>query len=136
MLATPDAPRRLLAVVETLASDGSLAAYRRLARAEDCRLTGLGPAFGTKLLHFCQPRPVGTSALILDDLVAFWLGCRLTFHLDAVSWSVSTYERYLERTHAWADALGCTPDDLERCMFQDEARRRGGQWAGTQPDPP
>ena len=124
MLSTPDAPWRLHTVAETLASDGPLAAYGRLARAADCRLLRLGPAFGTKYLYFAQPRPAATSALILDDLVAFWLDCRIMFRLDAVTWSASTYQRYLERMHAWADALGCAPEDLERCMFQDEVRRR------------
>jgi hypothetical protein len=135
-LATPGAPERLLSAVRTLADEGPLAAYRRLGRTDDCKLEGLGPAFATKYLYFCQPRPVRTTALILDDLVAFWLDCNVTFRLDAVPWSARTYRRYLDQMHAWADELDCASDDLEQCMFQTEATRRGGQWAVTPADPP
>jgi hypothetical protein len=60
----------------------------------------------------------------------------VNLRLDHVSWSVPTYRRYIGQMHAWADALGCAPDDLERCMFQAEATRRGGQWAVTSSGPP
>lgn len=73
-------------------------------------------------------------ALILDDLVAFWLDCKVTFRLDPAAWSPRTYEDYLDQMHAWAGALGCAADDLERSMFLEEATRRGGQWAVTRPD--
>lgn len=132
MLATPDAAQRSLSVARTLSDEGPLAAYRRMARADDCRLEGLGPAFGTKVLYFCQPHPAETSALILDDLVSFWLDCKLTFRLEVVKWSASAYQRYLRQMHEWAAALDCAPEDIERCIFQAEARRRGGQWAVPQ----
>jgi hypothetical protein len=135
-LATPDASNRLMDAARTLAQDGPLAAYSRLAPGGDCKLDGLGPAFATKVLYFCQPRPTETTALILDDLVAFWLDCKVTFRLDPIPWSARTYGRYLNQMHAWAQALDCVPDDLERCMFQAEATRRGGQWAITGSGPP
>lgn len=111
--ATPDASERLARVAGTLAEVGPLAAYRRLAREDDSRIAGLGPAFGTKYLYFCQPRPAETTALILDAFVSEWLRCEARFRLNPVGWSEPTYRRYLEQMPRWADALDCAPDALE-----------------------
>ena len=91
--------------VPTVADEGLLAVYRRLARADDGKLDGLGPALATKVLYFCQPRPTDMTALILDDLVAFWLDCKVTFRLEPVSWSA----RNQRRTLGSANDLGARP---------------------------
>jgi len=68
---SPRAPELLHAVARTLADDGPVAAYGRLAR--DCRMKYLGPAFGTKYLAFSQPVGHPLAALIHDELVSSWL---------------------------------------------------------------
>jgi hypothetical protein len=126
---TPDAGGRLHAVARTLAKEGADGAYRRLARPADCQLRGLGPAFGTKFLYFCQPPGQTVTALILDQLVSIWLARNTGVVLDSVTWSPPTYRRYLSYMHAWAAATGCLPDELELCMFREIASERGTQWA-------
>lgn len=130
---TPGAGERLARVVGTLGRVGAKAAYRRLANHDDSRLAGLGPSFGTKFLYFCQPRPARTTALILDTLVAEWLGQEADLDLDPGSWSEPTYGTYLDRMHQWGDALGCAPDELEACVFRASATEQGGQWGISDP---
>ena len=126
---TPDAGKRLLAVTRTLADEGALAAYRRLASPRDCRLLGLGPAFGTKYLYFCQPPDQEVTALIHDALVSTWLLREAGLTLSSAVWSVSTYRHYLELMHKWAAELACRPDELEYGIFAAMAADRGSQWA-------
>jgi hypothetical protein len=126
---TARASNRLVAVAQTLAKAGVLPAYRRLAADGDCTLRGLGPAFGTKYLYFCQPPGQEMTALILDSLVASWLGREVAFSVNHVSWSVSIYRQYLEQMHRWAASLACNPDDLEYAIFREMATRRSSQWA-------
>ena len=128
---TPDASARLCDVAKTLSADGALAAYRRLANAADCRIVGLGPAFGTKYLYFTQPPPQGPRALIVDALVTEWLDRETDLGFAAGAFSVPTYGRYLEMMHDWAASLGCEPDELESCMFRAIATERGSQWGGA-----
>lgn len=128
---TTNARERLRLVAQTVADSGAIAAYARFARRDDSRLRGLGPAFGTKYLYFCQPTGPGVRALILDDLVAAWLLRETKLDVPSAVWSEATYRRYLDRMHAWAAELGCEPDELEFCMFQVMATERGGQWASS-----
>jgi len=51
--ATPDAPARLARIARTLSESSAVTAYRRLARDDDSRLKGLGPAFSDR----CRARP-------------------------------------------------------------------------------
>lgn len=129
--ALPDAALRLQTVANAVISDGARGGYKALATTS--RLKWLGPAFGTKLLYFWQPTDVRPRALILDAYVAGWLQRETGQRFDPVEWSVVGYDRYLRQMHAWADALGTAPDELEMCMFVEEASRRGSQWGRGRP---
>ena len=119
---------RLAAVARAIREDGAISAYEHLANAGDCRLRGLGPAFGTKYLSFCQPPGMNPSALILDALVSTWLRREAELGLDSVAWSVGTYRRYLNLMHEWASLLDCRPEELEYCIFRAMSTERGTQW--------
>jgi Putative 8-oxoguanine DNA glycosylase OGG-like protein len=125
---TPDAGTQLQVAARTLAAQGPVAAYARLGDHGVARLAGLGPAFGTKFLYFCSPmgRP---PALILDRLVAQWLRGYTDLRLNEVRWSVTTYSQYLESMYAWADELAVAADELETCIFSEQAGLAGSQWA-------
>jgi len=126
-----DAPDRLRAVAIAVAEEGAIFGYRALATTS--RLEGLGPAFGTKLLYFWQPPGARPQALIFDAFVAGWLDRHAGIRIDAVQWSVKAYSRYLELMHTWADELRVQPDELEMCIFRDEASGRGSQWGDGRP---
>ena len=127
------ANERLLAVARTLAESGPLPAYDRFSRGADCRLPGLGPAFGTKYLFFCQAPGQNVTALIFDALMSKGLRRLAERDLDPVPWSVRTYTEYLDLMHGWASSLGCLPDELEFCIFQAIATAQGNQWAAPWP---
>lgn len=119
---------RLWKVAQTLAQSGPLAAYRRFSDGGDCRLYGLGPAFGTKYLYFCQPEGQAQRALIHDSTVSHWLTLYAGLRLDPTGWSESTYGEYLGRMHRWAVELECRPDDAEMLIFRSMAESTGSQW--------
>jgi hypothetical protein len=116
----------LVAVARTLAMEGALAAYRRLADGGDCRLKGLGPAFGTKYLYFCQPAGAEPVALIHDSNVAKWFVRYAGLELPCDEWSELTYSLYLDQMRTWAAGMRCRPDDLELRVFEATVE---GQWA-------
>lgn len=124
--AIPDAAQRLHAVANAVTSEGAIAGYRALATT--ARLKWLGPAFETKLLYFWQRSGVRPRALILDAFVSGWLECETGLRFDPLEWSVATYGRYLGQMHEWAAALNVAPDDLEMCIFREEASSRESQW--------
>ena len=121
------APEQLHAVALTVAEDGPVPAYGRLAG--DCRMEYLGPAFGTKYLAFCQPPGQPVVALIHDDFVSSWLARNGRPALVSLGWSEQTYEAYLTQMHAWSAELGCDPETVEYLIFQAEAERRASQWS-------
>jgi len=123
----PDAVARLRRVALAVRNESAVVAYGLLAR--DCRIKGLGPAFGTKFIAFCQPTGARPTALIHDELVSSWLAVHGRPDLSSVAWSRSTYEAYLEQMHAWADSLGVVPEVIEYLIFQAMADQRGNQWA-------
>jgi hypothetical protein len=128
MLLVPDAAKRLRAVAKIAASEGAIAAYRSLGREN--RIRGLGPAFGTKFIAFCQPETVLPAALIHDELVTAWLEANGRGDLRASTWAPRKYEAYLDQMAAWAKELRVTPETVEYLIFQDEADQRpGNQWA-------
>jgi hypothetical protein len=127
MLRPPETPTKLLAVARSVRNDGAVMGYKRLSG--DCRIPGLGPAFGTKFLAFCQPSGAKPAALIHDDLVASWLGQHSRPDLGATTWSPPVYEAYLEQMHAWADALELKPEAVEYLIFQSMSDASGNQWA-------
>jgi hypothetical protein len=125
--ATPDAATRLRNVAASIRDEGALAAYARLA--SDCRIKGLGPAFGTKFLAFSQPAGHSPVALIHDELVSRWLAREGRSDLSQTGWSTSTYAAYLDQMHRWADAIKEDPETIEYLIFQDIANDRGNQWS-------
>ena len=128
ILTAPDAGHRLAGAARRLRDHGAMAAYDCLSDGGDCRLRGLGPAFGTKYLFFL-PSNAEPSALILDSLVAAWLKRETDLDVNPVAWSGETYRSYLDQMHRWAASLGCAPDELECNVFQAMANERGGPWA-------
>jgi hypothetical protein len=129
MLSTRQAPERLLSAVKTLEAEGPLAAYRRLAAKGDCGLDGLGAAFGTKFLFFCQPPGQEPTALILDKLLSDWLLDNAGLDFKSQPWSEPSYAAYLRQMHTWAREFDCAPDELETCIFRAKADESGGQWS-------
>ena len=129
MLGTTDAPGRLLAAATTLASDGPLAAYRRLHHTGDCHIDRLGESFLTKWLYFCQPEGQPVRALILDSYVNKWLGREANLAFSRGRGTEAGYGAYLRSMHAWASELGCEAEDVEVCIFRSEARRRDSGWS-------
>lgn len=114
---TEEPGRRLMTVAQRLRDRGALAAYALLSDGGECRIFNLGPAFGTKYLHFCQPESQRPQALIHDKNVADWLHDHAGFARASTSWSPPRYSAYLTQMHAWAADLACQPEDLELCMF-------------------
>lgn len=128
LASVPDPGRCLQVAAAELVRSGPTAAYALLGDNGVPRLPGLGPAFGTKYLHFCSP-PGDQPALILDRLVATWLRVNTGIRLNQVRWSARTYERYLTAVSGWADELDVTGDELEACIFSVQAKAAGSQWA-------
>jgi hypothetical protein len=126
--ATPGADSQLQAAASKLLDGRPTEAYALLGDRGVPRLARLGPAFGTKFLYFCSP--VGKPpALILDRLVALWLRENTGLALNETRWSVSTYERYLRTMFGWAAELDIVADELEACIFSDQAGLVRSQWA-------
>ena len=131
MLNTPGAGTKLQTTATELAQGGAASGYELLAGG--ARITGLGPAFGTKYLYFCQPQTDRPMALILDRLVASWLRRELDLRINPVPWSLATYRLYLEIVHAWSAALECMPDEIELSIFKSMATEMGSQWGVSSP---
>jgi hypothetical protein len=127
VLAVPNSASRLAEAAEILLQDGATAAYGSMAGR--CRLRGLGPAFGTKYLHFCSQRDVAEGALILDRLVSGWLSERVNRVFVSGRWSIRSYAAYLDAMQGWAHDVQVTPEVLEELIFTDAARAVGSQWA-------
>ncbi len=125
---TPTADAQLRAAASRLAESGPVAAYALLGDKGVARLPRLGPAFGTKFLYFCSPAG-SRPALILDRLVAGWLRENTGLSLSEARWSVWTYQRYLETMFGWAGELDVAADQLEGCIFSQQAGLAGSQWA-------
>jgi hypothetical protein len=124
---TPNATGRLRDAATALADGGAVAGYRALADRRRSRLKWLGPAFGTKFLHFCTPAGQ-QPALILDRLVADWLRDNVATSFNPVPWDTAAFRRYVNLMSGWSSDLGIEPDQLEVCLFTEEAARTGSQW--------
>ena len=76
----------------------------RRAMVGDCKLTGLGPAFGTKVAYFAartvDPLPDRPIPLIADFFTsrAFW---HLTGNVGSVG-TADGYDRYVHTLHTWS----------------------------------
>jgi hypothetical protein len=132
---TPGAGALFQAAASKLAHGSLVQAYELLGDRGLPRVARLGPAFGTKYLYFCSPtgRP---PALILDRLVALWLRRNTDLAVNEARWSVRTYGRYLATMFSWAEDLDLAPDELEACVFSEQAGLLRNQWTpgsqGTQ----
>lgn len=111
----------LLGAREMLLAEGPLAGYWALAR--DNKISGLGPAFGTKFLYFCSAEDA--RALILDRLMATWLAARTPLTITASRFTKRDYKSYLDKMSSWSEELETVAPQLEEIIFSDEARRRG-----------
>jgi hypothetical protein len=128
IFATPKAGGRLFTAARTLQSTGPLVAYGRLADGGDCRLNGLGSAFATKYLSFCQPEGQAPRALIHDSNVSNWLKANGRPDLSGTNYSERRYGAYLLQMRDWAQALGCAADEAELCIFR-ASLSKSSQWA-------
>jgi hypothetical protein len=72
--------------------------------------------------------PSSAPALILDRLVADWLHANADIFFNLVPWDSASYDRYLRLMNGWAEKMGATSDELETCIFMDQASRSGSQW--------
>jgi hypothetical protein len=116
----------LLAAREAMRTGGPRDGYTALARAH--RIRGLGPSFGSKFLYFTSPED--RRALILDQLVADWLGRETSLSLNPTRWSLRTYEAYTSTMNRWSSELDIPAHQLEEILFTEEATRRGlAAWA-------
>jgi hypothetical protein len=109
----------LLAEAAAMAADDPIAAYALLRPARTA-INGLGPAFFTKFLYFAGGGRRGS--LILDARVAGRLrrSCGWASLVGTTSWPATTYGRYLELLHRWADEVsaGVRPVDADEIELQ------------------
>jgi hypothetical protein len=115
---TPGALDRIYTAVATACSDGAAVGYHLLAAPG--RPKWLGPAFGTKLICFGAYRAIrsGPRPVILDFRVAQTLD-RYGWHFAPERWqhadrpSHRGYGSYIGLVENLADALACSPEDVE-----------------------
>jgi len=110
----PDLQDKLGEAATRVRTEGGPAAFAWLAKN---RIKRLGVAFATKyLFYFTTPNQ--QPALVLDSRVHHWLReyGALRVGLD---WHVADYERYIQTTVAWAQALSTSPGQVEYLMFSD-----------------
>lgn len=109
--------------IETVKSkcrDGqTLEAYEVLRTS---RIRQLGPSFGSKVLTFFHAP--GTAPAILDSIVAIWLNEHVPKLLgdkkvNAETWNLQTYARYIDWLQAVSAAYKISPCSLEQLIFTD-----------------
>ncbi len=61
--------------------------------------------------------------------MAAWLRENTDLSLNEARWSVLTYERYLQTMFGWAGELDVAADELEACIFSEQAGLVSSQWA-------
>ncbi|MGK2849822.1 MAG: hypothetical protein ACSLFN_02775 [Candidatus Limnocylindrales bacterium] len=128
LVRTPDGPRFLQSAAVAVRDHGAVAGYVKLS--SECRIKGLGPAFGTKYIAFCQPYGQLPTALIHDELVSTWLSRNGRPDLSTTSWAPRVYEAYLDQMAVWGHELNETPERLEFLIFRSMSNERGNQWSG------
>ncbi len=74
-------------------------------------------------MHFCPQGTAGPHALILDKVVAAWLGQHTDLQLNPASWSPATYSRYLDALDSWAGELAVRPS-LSRSSYSPGSPKR------------
>lgn len=119
-----DAARRLHQAATIVARDGAVAGYRFLAN--EGRLKHLGPAFGTKFLHFIRQAPGAAPGLIHDAVVTRSLSRHGGPKLSAAAWNTAVYTQFVATITRWAAELKVQPEELETQLFRADV---AGQWA-------
>ena len=120
-----DAPQKLARAREVAANGGLRAAFDAYTYlAGQGRLEHLGPAFGTKFIHFHN-----SEGLILDKLTAEWYERACGIDLKPTHWNPDRYREYLAFMGGWAESVGVQPEELEEIAFGQVSRERGNQWA-------
>ena len=114
----PEVFPRLVRAADIERRSGDLAAYSYMAL--EGRLKFLGPAFGTKFLHFVSERAPSKQPLILDAVVSRALMELAGLSVASTAWSDQTYLSYLKVVRAWSDDLKVDPPDLERILFASQ----------------
>ena len=112
---TPQALQHLRQAATTVRGAGAIAGYRYLAN--EGRIAGLGPAFGTKFLYFIPQAVSGPHALIHDAVVTAAICSHGGPHLSPRAWSTLTYETFLGQLGSWSAVVGVEPTDLEMILF-------------------
>jgi hypothetical protein len=94
-------------------------AYALLRPGQRNEIRWLGPSFFTKFLYFAGAGAPDHPCLILDRRVA----TALRGHSGWTSlhrtgpWPAETYGRYCTLLASWARNIDCSPDELERVLF-------------------
>lgn len=119
MLDTPGALGQLEELARATRKDGAVVAYARLRNRKQ-RPKWLGPAFGTKFLHFAGWRSGsgGLRPLVLDANVVAGLRHAGIDDMTGGGWSAGQYERYLRLAHSWAERLDVEADEVEYALFR------------------
>ena len=119
-----NAPEKLSRARDIATKGGLRAAFEAYKfLSDDGRLEGLGPAFGTKFIHFHN-----RDGLILDKLTGDWFRRASGVDLHPTRWDSSKYREYLAFMGGWAEDLCVSSDQLEEIAFSQISRERGNQW--------
>lgn len=114
LASTADAGVRLQETMQITRADGGPAGFAYLAKY---RLKGLGVAFATKYLYFCQSElDTVLPAPILDSIVCNWLATN-THWRPRMHWNLADYRRYCDLISAWSAELQEPPPTVEYLMF-------------------
>lgn len=117
-------------------TDGGVAAYRlvydRRYNEDGAFFAGLGPAFGTKYLHFVTAAHARVVTPILDAVITRWFADHMPeVDLRVDGWTYpSRYEQYVSILGSWGEELGISADEVEHLIFaQQQSRSRSGVWS-------
>jgi hypothetical protein len=122
ILSNPDLDSKLQSTFD-LANQGYwLESYARL---RDCKIKGLGPAYGTKWLFFCSGP--GQEMPIYDSVIAKWIASNasedfLGIPTSSEYWRPLTYKTYVEYLNRCARDLKISVGDIELLIYNDAAR--------------
>jgi len=121
----PEIGPKLMTAARLQRDEGATTSYRYLSGPG--RIRFLGPAFGTKFLHFSPTSDSGQQAVILDAVVSRSTRELIGSRVNPVPWRPHNYETFLSLLERVCREL-CTTDrdlspvDLERLLF---AHQRG-----------
>lgn len=107
-------------IVKELCRDGdSIEAYKAI---KSSKIRQLGPSFGSKVLTFFHASD--SAPAILDSIVALWInehapGVFGSKGVNAETWSVGTYERYIDWMSELSDEFQIPACTLEQLIFTD-----------------